>query len=78
MPFDWSNLLNSSKAFFHSASDLSVMSMPGSMRQNRSGQTAMKSMSATQAAMSRIAWFTPKISWISTTTPVGLVFGSSR
>src|SRR4029079_6945776 len=51
MPFTWSNLLNRSKAFFHSASDLSVMSTPGSMRQNRSGQTAMKSMSATQAAV---------------------------
>ena len=53
------------------------MSMPGWMRQNKSGQTAMKRMSATQSAMSRIAWFTPKISWISTTTPVGLAFGSA-
>ena len=78
MPLAWSNLLNSSKALFHSASDLSVMSMPGSMRQNRSGQTAMKPRSATQAAMSRIAWFTPKISWISTTTPAGCFVGSSR
>ena len=78
MPFAWSKLLNNSKARFHSASDLSVMSMPGSIRQNRSGQTAMKCISATQAAMSRMAWFTPKISWISTTTPAGLVFGSRR
>ena len=37
-PASTSKALNSSKARFHSASDLSVMSMPGSIRQNRSGQ----------------------------------------
>jgi hypothetical protein len=45
------------------------MSMSGSMRQNRSGQTAMKPMSAIQAQVSRMAWFTSKISWITTTPP---------
>jgi hypothetical protein len=54
------------------------MSMPGSICLNRSGQAAMNPMSATHAAMSRIARFTPKISWISTTTPGGLAFGSTR
>ena len=78
MPFGWSNLPNSSNAFFHSASDLSVMSTPGSMRQNRSGQIAMNPRSATQAAMSRMAWFTPNTSWISTTLPAGLWAGSAR
>jgi len=39
-PVSTSKALNSSKARFHSASDWSVMSMPGSIRQNRSGQMA--------------------------------------
>ena len=39
-PASTSKALNSSKARFHSASDWSVMSMPGSIRQNRSGQMA--------------------------------------
>lgn len=39
-PWSGSKALNSSKAFFHSASLLSEMSTPGSMRQNRSGQIA--------------------------------------
>ena len=45
--------------------------MPGCMRQNRSGQSAMNPRSATSAAVARIASFTPKISWISTTAPAG-------
>jgi hypothetical protein len=40
MPFSWSKPWKSLKAFCHSASVASVIWIPGSWRQKRSGQSA--------------------------------------
>ncbi len=55
------------RALSHSALVLSVMSTPGSSRQNRSGHTAMKPLAARSSHTWRITALTPKISWIATT-----------
>jgi len=77
MPLWTSKRPNSSKARFHSASVLSVIWMPGSMRQKRSGQTATKPWVASQSQVSRMTWFTPKISWATTMPGAGVTSGTA-
>ena len=69
MPWSTLNTLKQEKALSLSASVWSVMSMPGSIRQNRSGHTAAYPYFAMSSAMPRTTLLTPKIA--STTTMAG-------
>jgi len=52
---------NKANPFFHSASDQWLRSRPGSWRQNRSGQTAMKPCAASSSATSRACPYSHQI-----------------